>query len=263
MQKLLSRVRRCVEDYDMIQAGDRVAVGISGGKDSLCTLGALAALSRFYPKPFTVTAITVRGFPDMDFSPVAEYCAALGVPYVVRDAPIYDVVFRYREEKNPCALCANLRRGALNSAAREFDCNKVALGHHLDDAVETYLLSLLREGRISCFSPITYLDRSGITLLRPMLYLYEHELRSAARRNTLPVVQNTCPRDGESDRAEVKELIRTLSGTERAVRERIFGAMQRYPLPGWAPNHPPRGRKSNLLPFEDTILSQSEVNDHE
>ena len=249
MQKLLSRVRRCVDDYQMISPGDRIAVGVSGGKDSLCALASLAALSRFYPAPFTVTAVTVRGFPDMDFSPVAELCKTLGVDYVLRDAPIYDIVFRAREEKNPCSLCAKLRRGALNSAARELGCNKVALGHHLDDAVETYLLSLLREGRIACFSPVTYLDRTGITVIRPLLYLYERDLRAAARRNGFPVVRNTCPRDGVSDRQEVKELLHTLSLTEPEVRERVFGAMQRLPLPGWEPHHPPRGRKAAILPF--------------
>lgn len=251
MQKLLSRVRRCAEDYRMIEAGDHIAVGVSGGKDSLCTLLALHEMSRFFPAPYTVTAITVTGFPGMDFSPVAALCEEKGIPYITTDAAIYDIVFTERQEKNPCSLCAKLRRGALNTAAKEAGCNKVALGHHLDDAVETYLLSLLREGRISCFSPVTYLDRTDITVIRPMLYLYEKDVRAAARRNGLPVVHNTCPRDGESDREEVKELLRTLAGTEKAVKERIFGAMQRYPLPGWAPEHPPRSRKGSILPLEE------------
>ena len=251
MQKLLSRVRRCAEDYRMIEAGDRIAVGVSGGKDSLCTLLALHEMSKFFPAPYTVTAITVTGFPGMDFSPVAQLCEERDIPYITTDAAIYDIVFTERQEKNPCSLCAKLRRGALNTAAKEAGCNKVALGHHLDDAVETYLLSLLREGRISCFSPVTYLDRTDITVIRPMLYLYEKDVRAAARRNDLPVVHNTCPRDGESDREEVKELLRTLAGTEKAVKERIFGAMQRYPLPGWAPEHPPRSRKGSILPLEE------------
>ncbi|MBR3691258.1 MAG: adenine nucleotide alpha hydrolase family protein [Clostridia bacterium] len=251
MQKLLSRVRRCVDDYRMIAPGDRVAVGVSGGKDSLCALLALHELSKFHPAGFTVTAITVTGFPDMDFSPVAELCESRGIPYISTDAAIYDIVFRERQEKNPCSLCAKLRRGALNTAAKAAGCSKVALGHHLDDAVETYLLSLLREGRISCFSPVTYLDRTDITVIRPLLYLYEKDVRAAARRNSFPVVHNTCPRDGESDRAEVKELLHTLSLTEKAVKERIFGAMQRYPLPGWAPDHPPRSRKGSILPLEN------------
>ena len=251
MQKLLSRVRRCAEDYRMIEAGDRIAVGVSGGKDSLCTLLALHEMSKFFPAPYSVTAITVTGFPGMDFSPVAKLCEERDIPYITTDAAIYDIVFTERQEKNPCSLCAKLRRGALNTAAKEAGCNKVALGHHLDDAVETYLLSLLREGRISCFSPVTYLDRTDITVIRPMLYLYEKDVRAAARRNDLPVVHNTCPRDGESDREEVKELLRTLVGTEKAVKERIFGAMQRYPLPGWAPEHPPRSRKGSILPLEE------------
>lgn len=250
MQKLLSRVRRCVEDYGMISAGDRIAVGVSGGKDSLCALLCLHALSAFYPAPFSVCAITVKGFPDMDFAPVAELCRANGIDYRVVDVGIYDIVFAHRQEKNPCSLCANLRRGALNRAAAEAGCNKVALGHHLDDAVETFVLSLLREGRISCFSPVTYLDRTDITVIRPMLYLYDRDLRGVARRAALPVVQNTCPMDGRSDREQVKELLDTLARSERAVRERIFGAMQRCPLPGWEPKTPPRQRKASMPPLE-------------
>lgn len=168
MNQILSYVRRCVEDYDMIQAGDRVAVGVSGGKDSLTLLVALARLSVFYPKPFTVEAFTldmghVDGGAGMDFSHVAELCGELGVPYTLLHSEIHHIIFDLRKEKNPCSMCAKMRRGALHNAIRERGITKIALGHHFDDAVETFFLSLFYEGRISCFQPVTYLDRMGIT----------------------------------------------------------------------------------------------------
>lgn len=251
MQKLLSYVRRCVDDYHMIADGDTVAVGVSGGKDSLTTLCALAELSKFYPQHFTVKAISLdAGFGGMDFSPVAALCERLGVEYIVRPVPIKEIVFDLRKEKNPCSLCAKLRRGALNDTAKEAGCMKVALGHHLDDAVETFMLSLLYEGRISCFSPVTYLDRSGITQIRPLLYLHERDIRGFARRYDLPVVHNTCPVNGTTKRQEAKELLTTLSATQKDIRERIFGAMQHYPLKGWGPDAAPRSRKSGPVAIE-------------
>ena len=161
MQEILGLVRRCVEDYDMIQSGDTVAVGVSGGKDSLLTLTALARLSRFYPKPFRVVAMTIEaGTPGMSFDGVADYCRALGVEYIRVSVPIYEVVFLERREKNPCSLCAKLRRGALSTAMNEHGIRKIALGHHYDDAVETMLMSLIFEGRLGCFQPVTYLSRT-------------------------------------------------------------------------------------------------------
>ena len=183
MQEILGLVRRCVEDYDMIQSGDTVAVGVSGGKDSLLTLTALARLSRFYPKPFRVVAMTIEaGTPGMSFDGVADYCRALGVEYIRVSVPIYEVVFLERREKNPCSLCAKLRRGALSTAMNEHGIRKIALGHHYDDAVETMLMNLLFEGRIGCFQPVTYLDRSSITQIRPLLYCHEDEVRRAAEQ---------------------------------------------------------------------------------
>ena len=244
MQEILGLVRRCVEDYDMIQSGDTVAVGVSGGKDSLLTLTALARLSRFYPKPFRVVAITIEaGTPGMSFDGVADYCRALGVEYIRVNVPIYEVVFLERREKNPCSLCAKLRRGALHDAARKAGCSKVALGHHFDDVVETYMLSLFYEGRISCFSPVTYLDRADITLIRPLLYVPEHYVRSFAKRHELPIVHNPCPADGNTKRQEIKDLLKSLEKTMPGVRERIFGAMQRYPLEGWEPDKTRRDYK--------------------
>ena len=235
MQHILGLIRACCEDYHMIDPGDRIAVGVSGGKDSLLTLAALCRLQKFYPVPFTVEAITLEmGMPDMDFAPVADYCAALEVPYTRISVPVYDVVFRERQEKNPCSLCAKLRRGSLNTALLERGITKIALGHHYDDAVETLLMNLLFEGRIGCFQPVTYLDRTGITQIRPLLYCREDEIRRVAAREDLPVVENTCPMDGQSRRQEVKELLAGLEEKYPDIRQKLFGAMGRYPLYGWS-----------------------------
>lgn len=221
----------------MIEEGDRIAVGVSGGKDSLALLTALANLRRFYPKQYEVVAITLEmGYEEMDFAPVQALCDALGVEYIRVPTQIKQIVFDIRKEESPCSLCAKLRRGALHDAALAAGCKKVALGHHFDDVVETYLLSLMYEGRISCFKPVTYLDRRGITLIRPLLYAPEHYIRSFARRENLPVVHNPCPADGNTKRQEVKDLLRALEKDNHGLRERIFGAIQRYPLDGWEPD---------------------------
>lgn len=227
-------VRRCAEDYDMIAPGDTVAVGVSGGKDSLVLLLALNELRRYYPKPFSLEAITVElGFEGMDFTPVAELCASLGVPYTRLKTDIKEIVFDVRKEDNPCALCAKMRRGSLHTALREAGIHKVALGHHYDDAVETFFLSLFYEGRLSCFHPVTYLDRMDITQIRPLLYVSEAMVREAAQRLQLPVVHNPCPADGATKRQEVKDLIAGLEGQYPKLKEYTFAAMQRLPLPGW------------------------------
>ena len=229
-------VRRCVEDYDMIAPGDTVAVGVSGGKDSLVLLMALSELRRYYPEPFALEAITVElGFDGMDFTPVAELCASLGVPYTRLKTDIKEVVFDVRKEDNPCSLCAKMRRGALCTALSERGITKLALGHHFDDAVETFLMSLLYEGRIGCFEPVTYLSRTGITQIRPMLYVGEQAIAHFAERYELPVVHNVCPADKHTKRQEVKELIVTLQAQYPDLKSKVFGAMQRLPLPKWGP----------------------------
>lgn len=236
MQKILSLLRRCVEDYDMIAPGERVAVVVSGGKDSLVLLAALARLAQFYPGGFSVEAFTVdMGTPGMDLSPLADYCRELGVPFHRIPTQMYHVIFETRREKNPCALCAKMRRGSLHTALLEAGIHKVALGHHYDDAVETFFLSLFYEGRLSCFQPVTYLDRTGITQIRPLLYCGEGMLRNAAERNHLPVVFNPCPADGNTKRQEVKELIKSLDKQYPGLKSRVFGAMQGLPLPAWGP----------------------------
>ena len=236
MQKILSLLRRCVEDYDMISPGERVAVGVSGGKDSLTLLAALARLARFYPGGFSVEAFSVDlGIPGMDLSPLADYCRDLGVPFHRIPTQMYHVIFETRREKNPCALCAKMRRGSLHTALQEAGIHKVALGHHYDDAVETFFLSLFYEGRLSCFQPVTELSRTGITQIRPLLYCGEGMVRGAARRNNLPVVFNPCPADGYTKRQEVKELVAELEHRYPGLKERVFGSMQRLPLPEWGP----------------------------
>ena len=234
MQHILGLTRRCIEDYHMIEAGEAVAVGVSGGKDSLLCLTALARLQKFYPVPFRLEAVTLdMGMPGMDFSAVADYCDRLGVPYTRIQVPVYEIVFEERKEKNPCALCAKMRRGSLNTALVERGIRKIALGHHYDDAVETMLMNLLFEGRIGCFQPVTYLDRMQVTQIRPLLYCGEEELRRAAEKLQLPIVANTCPADGTSRRQEIKELLAQLEIKYPGLRKKIFGAMQRYPLYGW------------------------------
>ena len=236
MQKLLGLIRRCADDYHMIEAGDRIAVGVSGGKDSLTLLLLLANLRKFYPKPFELEAITIdMGLPGMDFSDVEAFCAELGVPYTRIPTEIGPVIFDYRKEKNPCSMCAKMRRGALNQALLARGCNKVALGHHYDDAVETFFMSLIFESRLSCFQPVTWLDRTQITQIRPLLYCGENLVRHTARRLSLPVVENPCPANGNTKRQEIKELIYELQGRYPGLKSRVFGSMQRLPLPEWGP----------------------------
>ena len=240
MDKILNEftgvIRRAVDDYNMIEEGDKIAVGVSGGKDSLLLLLALHHLQSYYPKHYDLEAITIElGFEGMDFTPVAELCRELDIPYTCLKTDIKEVVFDVRKEDNPCSLCAKMRRGALNDAIRQRGVNKLALGHHFDDAVETFMLSLLFEGRISCFRPVTYLDRSGVTQIRPLIYAGEQKIANLAQSLNLPVVENPCPQDKGSKRYEVKQLLKTLGQDYPDMRSKVFGAMQRLPLPGWQP----------------------------
>ena len=251
MDKLLNAftgtVRRAVDDYHMIEAGDAVAVGVSGGKDSLLLLLALNHLRSFYPLPFTLEAITIElGFEGMDFAPVAALCEELGVPYTRVKTDIKEIVFDVRQEENPCSLCAKMRRGALGGAIREKGISKLALGHHFDDAVETFMLSLLFEGRLSCFRPVTFLDRSGVTQIRPLIYAGEKKIATLTEALELPVVENPCPMDRSSKRHEVKQLLAAMSAEYPDMKSKIFGAMQRLPLPGWEPDVSYHDRKNGI-----------------
>ena len=235
MQKLIGLVRRCIEDYKMIEAGDRIAVGVSGGKDSLALLVFLAELRKYHAQPFEVEAITIDLGMGMDYSGIQKLCEKLDVPFTLVKTQIGPLIFDYRKESNPCSLCAKMRRGALNQALLDRGLNKLALGHHFDDAVETFVMSLIYEGRISCFQPVTNLDRMGVIQIRPMLYLHEKTVDNFVTRMNLPVLENRCPVDKSTKREEIKQLIFELSKTYPDLKDRIFGAMQRYPLPEWEP----------------------------
>ena len=233
MQKLMGLVRRCVEDYKMIEPGDRVAVGVSGGKDSLVLLQILAGLRQYMN--FELEAITIDMGLGMDYSKVAEFCENLQVPYTIVKTQIGPIIFEHRKEKNPCSMCSKMRRGALNQAILDRGIRKLALGHHYDDAVETFVMSLIFEGRLSCFQPVTDLDRMGVTQIRPMLYVHEKTVDNFAVRMNMPVVENRCPVDKTTKREEIKNLVYELSQRYPDLKERIFGAMQRLPLPEWGP----------------------------
>ncbi len=234
MQQILSLVRRAVQDYNMIEDGDRVAVGISGGKDSLTLLAALRAMQRFYPKKYELEAITVSlGFEGMDFSPVREFCDKIGVHYTIVETDIGQIIFDERKEKNPCALCAKMRKGALNSKVDELGCNKIALGHNRDDVIETFLMALLYEGRIHCFSPYTYLSRRKIASIRPLIYVPERDVKGFAKREGLPVVKNKCRADGNTSREEIKNMVKKLGKRYDHFEDRTFNAIKRSYIEGW------------------------------
>ena len=237
LQRILSFTRRAVDDYGMIEENDTVAVGISGGKDSLTLLSALAALRRFYPKPFSLCAITVdMGFKGADFSPIAAYCESLDVPYRVVKTDIAQIIFDVRKEPNPCSLCSKMRRGVLHNAAREMGARRVALGHHFDDAVDTFMLNLFFEGRIGCFSPVTYLSRADLTLIRPLIYAPEKDIRYFVKHTpSLPLMKSLCPEDHNTERERMKLLLADLEKQYDGLRHRIFGAMCRAEIDGFHP----------------------------
>jgi len=242
MQKLLSRVRFAADKYNMIEEGDRIAVGISGGKDSLALLCAMAEMRAFYPKKYTLTAVTVdMGFhlsesiaaPSPRWDAIRELCRRLDVPYVVEQTEIARVVFDVRKESNPCSLCARMRRGVLHDAVKDAGCNKLALGHHFDDAVITTMLNLFFEGRFGCFSPVTHLSRKGLYMIRPFLYTEEKEIRAFARRASLPVSVSPCPADGNTEREYLKQYLSDFDYRHRGLYARIAGALERGEIDGW------------------------------
>lgn len=236
MQKLIGKVRAAVERYQLIEEGDRVGVGVSGGKDSLFLLCALTELSRYYPKRFTVTAITADlcfGGQNTDFSAIERLCETLGVPYLLKRTNLGTVIFEDRQEKNPCSLCAKMRRGILHNLCVEQGLNKIALGHHADDAAETLLMNLLYGGRLGCFSPKSYLSRKNITLIRPLLFCEEREIQNAVTRMELPVVKSGCPVDGVTARKDTAILLSQLEQDFPDLKTKLLGAMQRAGLDGW------------------------------
>jgi len=245
IKRVLSYVRRGVDDYNMIEEGDRIAVGVSAGKDSLTLLCALAQLRRFYPQKFELCAITVdMGFEGTDFSEIQKLCDELDVKYHIVPTQISKVIFDVRKESNPCSLCAKMRRGALYGYAREIGFNKVALGHHFDDVVETFMLNLFFEGRLGCFQPVTYLSNTQITLIRPMIYMPEKDVRYFASKANLPIVKSVCPADGNTEREEMKQLLASLERNNKGLRYRIFGAIQRGEIDGFKPSDKMQGIKA-------------------
>lgn len=243
-RRILSYLRRAVDDYSMIENGDRIAIGLSGGKDSLALVCAMANLKRFYPKKFDLEVITMdpgfykAGFGDEktakeSYKKLGDLCHMLDVNFTLFETEIAKIIFDVRKESNPCSLCARMRRGALHTHAKELGCNKIALGHHFDDAVETFMMNLFNEGRIGCFSPVTYLSRMDITLIRPLVYAPEKDIRYFINHSDLPVLVSPCPADKTSDRENIKQLLNSLDKQNKGIKYRIFGAMQRSGIDGY------------------------------
>ncbi len=240
LQRLLSLVRQAVDQYEMIEEGDHIAIGISGGKDSLTLLWGLAHLQKFYPKHFSLSAITVdMGFDTMDLDPIRELCQEFQVPYEIVPTEIGKILFDIRKETNPCSLCAKLRKGALNNKALEMGCNKIAYAHHKDDLIETAMMSLLYEGRFYAFSPVTHLDRTDLTVIRPLMFVSEADVKGFRNKYQLPVCKNPCPMDGHTRREYVKNLIHTLNMENPGVKDRLFRAVIEGHIDGW-----PKERRS-------------------
>lgn len=235
LQQLYSFVRKAIEDYDMIQENDKIAIGISGGKDSLTLLYALHGLAQFYPKKFSICAITIDlGFNNLNLSKIEELCQKLNVEYEIVHTDIAKIVFEDRKEDNPCALCSKMRKGALNEAIKRLGCNKVAYAHHKNDVVETMLLSLLYEGRFHTFSPVTYLDRMQVTVIRPLIYVDEEDVIGFIHKYDLPVVKSPCPADGNTKREYAGNLLKQLNHENPGVKSRMFTAIRNSAIKGWS-----------------------------
>lgn len=234
LQQLLSHTRKAVDEYQMIQEGDHIAVGISGGKDSLTLLYALHGLKRFYPNHFELSAITVDlGYEQCDFTPIKELCREMEIPYRIVKTDIAQILFEERKEKNPCSLCAKMRKGALNQAVKEIGCNKIAYAHHKDDIIETMILSLFFEGRFYSFSPKTYLDRMDLTVIRPIMFVDEADVIGFKNKYNLPVVKSACPVDGYTKRQYAKDLLADLNRQYPGIKQRMFTAILNGNIPGW------------------------------
>ncbi len=234
MHSIEGQVRKAIEEYDMIQEGDRIAVALSGGKDSVTLLYLLKNLQRYYKNHFEIKAISINpGFEGFDEDILKKVCEKIEIPLKIEKTDIKQIVFDERKEKNPCSLCANFRRGALNTVAKELDCNKIALGHNQDDVLETFLMNLIYTGSISTFSPVSYMDRSKVTLIRPLIYVSEKETKSFIKRNEISIMPKVCPMDGISSRENISKLLKELEEYNKHVKVNIFGAIQRAEITGW------------------------------
>ncbi|MBQ7821375.1 MAG: tRNA 2-thiocytidine(32) synthetase TtcA [Clostridia bacterium] len=235
IRRILSYVRRAVDDYGMIEEGDKIAVGVSGGKDSLTLLAAMQEMRLFYPISYEVYAVVIdMGFEGADFSAIQAFCDKLGVPLKIVKTNISHIIFDVRKEKNPCSLCARMRRGTLHDAVLELGCNKLALGHHYDDVLETFMLNLFHEGRLGTFSPVTYLDRKGLTMIRPLIYAPEKDIRYFVSKTPLPVMKSPCPADGATKREEMKVFLKKLEYEHHnGLKHRMFKAICKSGIDGW------------------------------
>ncbi len=234
MQKILGYMRKAIDDYNMIQDGDKIAIGLSGGKDSITMLMGFKNLQRFYPKKFDIIAITINpGFDGFDIDFLKNLCFELNIPLIIEDGHIKEIVFDIRKEKNPCSLCANLRRGMLNSIAQREGCNKIAVGHNEDDVLETFLMNLFYAGSINTFAPISYMDRSEMTLIRPLIYVPEKYIKNFVKRNNIQTMPKACPMDGISKRENMKELIKNMQIDIPHIRANLYGAIKRGEINGW------------------------------
>lgn len=234
-QKLLSYIRRAIDDYKMIEENDKIAIGLSGGKDSISLLLALSDLRKFYPKKFDICAITVSlGFDGSDFTPMEDLCKKINVDYHVIDTQIGEIIFDARKESNPCSLCAKMRKGALNNKADELGCNKIALGHNRDDIIETFMMSLIFEARISTFQPVSFLEKKKLFSIRPLMYVPESDIKGYIRKNNLPIIKNPCPANGNTKRQEMKDLIKDLCRKYDNADTKIFNAISRSKIDGWS-----------------------------
>lgn len=234
LKTLMSLVRKAVDDYNMIEAGDKIAVGLSGGKDSVILLIALNTLKKFYPKHFEIEAITISlGFENMNFDSMSNLCKSLNINYTVENTNIGKIIFDERKEKNPCSLCSKLRKGALNNVAKNLGCNRVALGHNKNDIVETFFLSLFYESQIYTFSPVTFLDRKQLYSIRPLMYVNESDIKSFVKANGIEIVHNQCPANGNTKRADIKQFISQNQKMYENLSEKVFGAIKRSNIDGW------------------------------
>ncbi len=240
MQRILGYIRKACQEFDLIEDGDKIAVCVSGGKDSVVLLSGMAAMRRFYEKKYDIICLTVDPYfngKSTDYSPVEDLCKEIGADFELVRTNIGEIVFDIRKEKNPCSLCANMRRGALNSAAKDLGCNKIALGHNNDDVIQTFMMNLFQEGRLGCFAPKTYLSRADISVIRPLVFAPEYAVISCAERNKLPVIKSNCPADKHTLRQTAKETLNRLEYEHRGVKERIFGALRKSGIDRWGYKH--------------------------
>jgi tRNA(Ile)-lysidine synthase TilS/MesJ len=236
MQKVLGYMRKACQEYGLIEDGDKIAVGVSGGKDSLVLLAGLAKMKRFFEARYELHAISLDprfDKKDGDYSSVRRLCGELNVPFTLIRTDIAEIVFDIRKEKNPCALCAKMRRGALHDAAKEAGCNKIALGHNNDDVIETFIMNLFREGRIGCFAPKSYLSRKDLTMIRPLIFAPEAAVLAACSKSGFEVIKSPCPVDKLTERQRVKDFLDAREKEDKGFKHRIFGALRKSKVDNW------------------------------